>query len=309
MGESYQIDLSIVIVSWNVCELLRQCLHSVENSINPEIKYEIIIVDNCSSDDSVAMLKTEFSQVCLICNSDNLGFAKAANQGMRLSRGNCVLLLNPDVRLYEGAVDKMLSFLQANPGVGMVGPYMEGEDAFTRHDFFNHLSLGDSILGSSILGIFPPLLKRRASPLAFDKPVAVESLIGACLLVKREVIQQVGLLDEDYFMYVEDADWCYRVRKAGWLIYYLPSVAIYHQGGQSAARVPEKMYVAIRKSRVLFLLKHRSRLEAILLSASYTLNSTFKMWLGDKNSRQTFRQAASVFRSTTLALFAGCSKF
>jgi GT2 family glycosyltransferase len=309
MSESYQIDLSIVIVSWNVCELLRQCLHSIEDNINPGVKYEVSIVDNHSSDDSVTMIKTEFPKACLTCNADNLGFAKAANQGIKLSRGNYVLLLNPDVRLYEGAVDNMLSFLQVNPGVGMVGPSMQGYDAITRHDFFNHISLGDSILGSSILGIFPPLLKRREPPLAFDKPVAVESLIGACLLVRREVIQQVGLLDEDYFMYVEDADWCYRIRKAGWLIYYLPSVAIYHQGGQSAARAPTKMYVAIRKSRVLFLLKHRSRLEAILLSAGYTLNSTFKIWLGDKNSRQAFQQAASAFWSTTLALFAGCSKF
>ncbi len=307
MGESCQVDLSIIIVSWNVFRLLRQCLYSIRDSINPEVKYEVIVVDNHSSDDSVSMIKTEFPKVRLICNPDNLGFAKATNQGINLSRGNYVLLLNPDTRLYEGAVDNMLSFLQANPGVGMVGPYMEGYDVIKRHNFFNHISLKGCILGSTILGIIPPL-KRRENSLAFDEPTAVESLIGACLLVRREVIQQVGLLDEDYFMYLEDADWCYRIRKAGWLIYYLPSATIYHHGGQSVARVPTKMYVAIRKSRVLFLLKHRSRLEAILLGIGYTVNSAFKVLLGDKNDKQTFQQAASEFLSTTLALFAARSK-
>jgi len=309
MSESCQVDLSIIIVSWNVCRLLKQCLYSIRDSINPEVKYEVIVVDNHSSDDSVSMIKTEFPKVRLICNSDNLGFAKATNQGINLSRGKYVLLLNPDTRLYEGAVDNMFSFLEANPSVGMVGPYMEGYDVITRHDFFNHISLKGCIFGSTILGIIPPLMKKRGNSLAsFNEPVAVESLIGACLLVRREVIRQVGLLDEDYFMYLEDADWCYRIRKAGWLLYYLPSATIYHHGGQSVAQVPVKMYVAIRKSRVLFLLKHRSRFEAILLSIGYTVNSACKVLLGDKNNKQTFQQAASEFLSTTLALFAARSK-
>ncbi len=300
-GESNQAYLSIVIVSWNVQGYLRRCLDSLRADLSQNPDHEVIVVDNDSTDGSIAMLEHDFPEVTLIRNQENVGFARANNQALKLSRGQFVLLLNPDTEVQEGSIRALISFLESHPQVGIVGPKLLNPDGTPQGSGVNLPSLSGSLLGyfrikKEVTGTYH---------IHADHPVAVKALVGACLLVRREVLEQVGGFDEDYFMYVEEIDWCYRVGQAGWLIYYVPSAVICHHGGQSTARVTAKMYVALRKSRILFALKHHSRFEALLLSVGYGISSAIKARGGDRDRRQAYRQAVTEFFSMASALLAG----
>ncbi len=291
--------ISVIIVSWNVQEYLRHCLYSLEADHQCS-NYEIIVVDNNSTDDSVVMLRKEFPEVKLIQNKTNTGFAKANNQGINLSKGEFILLLNPDTQVAKGSISKLLLFLRNNEDVGIVGPKLLNPDGTLQASGLNFPALTNNLFGYFRV--------RKAATGAYflntDKSIVVDALVGACLLVKREVIEQVGGFDEDYFMYVEEADWCYRIRQAGWSICYVPSAEVIHYGGQSSKHVPAHTYVALRKSRILFVLKHHSRIQAILLSLGYLINASFKKVLA-RNNKQIFRQVVSEFSSITIDLFLG----
>jgi GT2 family glycosyltransferase len=298
------IQLSVVIVSWNVQEHLCRCLDSLKTGLEQESRYETIVVDNNSADDTVAMLERDFPEVKLIRNQDNVGFARANNQGINLSRGQFILLLNPDTEVKKGSIGALTSFLRSHDRAGIAGPQLLNPDGIPQGSGANLPSLVGSLLGyfrvkKEVTGAYH---------IHADHPVAVKALVGACLLVRREVIEQVGGFDEDYFMYVEEVDWCYRIGQAGWQIYYVPSATIYHYGGQSTALVPAKMYLALRKSRILFALKHRSRLEALLLSLGYGISSALKGRIGNKDRQPIFRQATAQFFSTAWALLVGRTK-
>ena len=301
MSEPCQVGLSIVIVSWNVQEYLRQCLNSLRADVDQNLKYEIIVVDNNSTDNTIDMLACDFPEVKLIRNEDNLGFAKANNQGIQISRGQFVLLLNPDTKVKKGCIGTLISFLQSHDKVGLVGPKLLNLDGTLQASGLNFPSLANSLLGYF-------RLKREVTGAYFvhaDQPVMVNALVGACLLVKREVIDQVGGLDGDYFMYVEEADWCYRIQNRGWHVYYVPEAQVYHRKGGSARHVPLETYVQLRESRILFLLKHRSRVQAILLGLGYTINAFLKSLLAEKPNRSTYHQAFLRFLSLLRSLIRG----
>lgn len=226
-------DLSIIIVSWNVRRLLEECLKSLYDSING-LTFEVFVVDNASSDQSVEMVRSKFRDVCLIANSENVGFGRANNQALEMSRGKYVLFLNPDALVLKGCVEELVDFLERHPTVGMVGPELvNGRNKL----LFNWSRL-------SLRGITEFVVERLVSTLTRTHPVvlfkasrAVKWLTGACWMVRRELIDQVGSFDENLFMYGEEPDFCYRVRKAGWKIYFLRHVCITHYKGQSAKQV------------------------------------------------------------------------
>jgi GT2 family glycosyltransferase len=226
-------DLSIVIVSWNVRELLKDCLRSLRNSIDG-LTFEVFVVDNASSDGSADMVRKESPDVRLIANSDNVGFGRANNQALKMCQGRYVLFLNPDTLVPEGSVEKMVRFLDRHPDVGMVGPELiDGKDRL----LFNWSRLSFRGVAEFVVECLASTLSRARPVILFDQPYAVKWLTGACWLVRRDVIDETGPFDENLFMYGEEPDFCHRVRKADWKIHFLRHVRIVHYKGQSAKQV------------------------------------------------------------------------
>ena len=224
-----KIDVSIIIVSFNTKELLRACLKSLDTG-------EIIVVDNGSSDGSVEMVKKEFRSVILIVNDENRGFAVANNQGLKRAHGRYLLLLNSDTEVPEGAIKEVGQFMDEHPDVGAVGPKLmlpNGTIDPACHRGFPTpwaaltYFLGLEKIHSRMFSQYHQLYKN------FNEPHEIDSPSGAFYYVRREVYETVGPLDEDYFMYGEDLDWSYRIKQAGWKIYFYPNVTVLHRKKQS----------------------------------------------------------------------------
>lgn len=224
------MDLSIIIVSFNVKRLLKKSLGCLAKS-----RGEIIVVDNASSDGSVRMIMNNFPQVKLIKNKKNLGFAIAVNQGIKAAKGKYIFLLNPDVETKRDALERLARFAQKNPKVGVIGGRLLNPDGTIQGSCFHQLTLANAVrefwLGEK--GAFEKYAPQT------QEPVAVEAVVGACMLIPKKVIKQVGLFDEGYFMYFEDLDYCRRVRKAGLKVYYLPQAEFVHYHGASGEEIPE----------------------------------------------------------------------
>lgn len=258
-------ELSVVVVSYNTRDLTRRCLRSVQEHANA-IVTELILVDNASADGSADMVRNEFSTVRLIANPDNRGFAAANNQGFEIARGRYVLLLNPDTEVLAGTLDKVLLFAAQNPATGVIGCRVRYPDGSQQSTFFRYLRLSTVILNLFV----PNRWMRKSEWLGHSRYVGadldttheVEVVAGCFMLVPRIAIDQVGGMDEGYFMYGEEADWCYRMRSAGWPAVYYPDATILHHGGQSARQRPGPMLRAMARSQLRFLEKTQGRLAA-----------------------------------------------
>jgi len=226
-------DLSVIIVSWNVRQLLKDCLTSLYDSING-LTYEVLVVDNASSDSSAEMVQAEFQDVKLIANLENVGFGRANNQALEMCQGRYVLFLNPDTLVSEGSIEELVRFLEHHPTVGMVGP--ELVDGRNRLQF-NWSRLSSRGVAEFMIERLISMLGRTHPVILFKQPRAAKWLTGACWLVRRDLINKTGPFDENLFMYGEEPDFCHRVRKAGWEIYFLRHVHIVHYKGQSANQV------------------------------------------------------------------------
>jgi GT2 family glycosyltransferase len=234
-----RLDLSIIIVNWNTGELLRECLNAVYDTVK-SLSFETIVVDNGSTDVSLTMLRDEFAQVRLLANEENLGFAEANNQGISISKGSYVLLLNSDAVLQESTVERMVAFLEGRREVGVVGPalilpngsYQVGAGGF-------EFSLLTAFNYYSFLSKLSPLLLRGLwleQKDGFEKEIEVDWVSGACLMARTELFRAVGSLDTSYFMYMEDVEWCRRVREEGWKICYLPFARTIHHYRASSSK-------------------------------------------------------------------------
>ena len=254
-----KIDLSIIIVNWNTKEITLDCLRSVfEQTKN--LSFEVILVDNGSSDGSLTAIRRGFPSVRLIENRENLGFAKASNQGIKNSRGKYILLLNSDTVILKKALDKMVGFMERNAEVGACSARLVGTDRKTQHIAARFPSLFH-YFNEYILGRPSANYPREK----YGRNMEVEALIGACLMLRKEVISQVGLLSENYFMYSEDVDLCYRIRKAGWKIMYLAEPEVVHLGGESSKKVKREMDRKLWESRLIFFGKFHSSWEVFAL--------------------------------------------
>ncbi len=248
------MKLTAIVVSWNTVQLLRACLHALPAAAEG-VEHEILVVDNGSTDGSPAMVRQEFPAVRLIDNTENVGFARANNQAIRASASEYVLLLNSDTIAGPGALAGLVSFMDGQPRAGAAGPRLLRPDGSPQPYAFG----GDPRPGY--------LLARAANRLLFHRYLhdwateavqEVDWVSGACMILRRAAIEQVGLLDEKMFMYFEDNEWCLRLRCAGWQVYYNPLVSIIHLGGQSARRNPAAQR-AYRDSLRYFYGKHYSR--------------------------------------------------
>jgi len=251
------VDLSIIIVNWNTKDLLIQCLTSVSQII-PTREIEVIVVDNASHDGSGRALKESFPFVYLIENDRNLGFAKAVNQGLRKVSGRYVLLLNPDTEVKGGAIERLISFMDGHPDAGVAGAQLLNSDASRQNSIANFPSLATELLNKRLLRWFSP--KRfPGKEIRYTNPIEVDSVIGACMMVRREAIDQVGFLDEDYFLFLEETDWCYRMKRAGWKVLHVPQAEVLHFQGKSAEQDKRRAKVEYYRSRYQFFEKNRGK--------------------------------------------------
>ncbi|HSW02332.1 MAG TPA: glycosyltransferase family 2 protein [Sedimentisphaerales bacterium] len=254
-------DVTIVIVSWNTREILRDCLRSVYANSGP-VDFDVIVVDNASADGSVEMVRTEFDKVHLIANFHNRGFAAANNQGMAVARGRYVLLLNSDTIVLDGAIAKAVAFSDAHPDSGVVGCRVLNRDRSLQATCFMYPSVLNLLLATLYLNrLFPRSRffgREQMTWWGRDEEREVEVVTGCFMLVRREAIDQVGVMDEDYFMYGEETDWCWRFRRAGWRLRFTPSAQIIHLGGQSTAQVRPQMLLQLRSAVLQFLGKWRT---------------------------------------------------
>ncbi|MCX8043581.1 MAG: glycosyltransferase family 2 protein [Desulfobacterota bacterium] len=258
------MDISFIIVNWNTKALLLDCLASIKKTVHG-LSYEIFVVDNGSVDGSAAAVRGTFGRdIHLIENSANLGFARANNQALQQTCGRYVVLLNSDTVLRNGAIATLIAFLDDHPDAAMAGPAMVDEHGTPQNSFDNFPTLATELLNKSLLRLlFPRRYAGKAGAAA--APFEVDSLIGACMAVRRSAIEQVGMLDEDYFFFLEETDWCLRLRTAGWHIYHVPSVQIVHLQGRSKKQRPARAWVEYYRSLYLFFKKHRSPRAYIVL--------------------------------------------
>ncbi len=261
--------LSIIIVNWNTAALLRNCLHSL--AADTTLDAEIIVVDNASSDESVALVKQEFPTVRLIENSENLGFARANNIGIQASTSNYVALLNSDTLVPNATFAALIAQMEQSPTIGAISPQLRRADGSAQSFAFGYDPSPSYLIRRAIYAL---LLRRPLHDWAIIQPCEVEWVSGACLLVRRAAINQVGMLDEQIFMYFEDNDWCRRIRQAGWQVVYYPLVYITHIGGQSIKRNPAAQQ-SYQQALIYFYKKHYGRLAQTWLQAGLRLYQWF----------------------------------
>jgi N-acetylglucosaminyl-diphospho-decaprenol L-rhamnosyltransferase len=245
------MDLSIILVSWNTRDLLACCLDSDQRQA-PGGAYEVWVIDNASTDGSAAMVRERFPWVRLIENRENAGFAKANNQGIRQAGGRYVVLLNSDTEVRPGALAALVDFMQAHPRAGAAGARLLNPNGSLQPSCHPMLTPGREFWRL----LFLERLWRRATyPMhrwETDSPRRVEAIKGACLVLRREALDQVGLLDEGYFVYTEEVDLCYRLAQAGWELWWVPRAEVVHHEAQSTRQAAEAMYLQLYRSKVQF---------------------------------------------------------
>lgn len=270
-----QIDVSIIIVNWNTKKLLHDCLASVYATIK-NVHFEVIVIDNASTDGSVEMVQSDFAEVKLIANTENRGFASANNQGMDFAIGRYILLLNSDTVVLTEAIDNVVAFGDLHEEAAVVGCRVLNPDMTLQPTCFMFPSLLNMLFSSSYLyKLFPKnkfFGRERMTWWHRDDQRQVDVVTGCFMLARRSAIEQVGLLDERFFMYCEETDWCYRFKQAGWKVLFTPGAQIIHLGGQSSARVRVEMLIQLRMSVLQFIRKHYGWLQhkvACLLVISF----------------------------------------
>ena len=293
------VDLSIVIISWNVRELLRRCLQSIVTEARPgsadgvfEVdgrEVEILVVDNASTDGSSEMVRDEFPRIHLIVNDENRGFTAANNQGLALSRGRHLLLLNPDTEIVGDALATMTGYMQANSEVGALGPRLLNTDGSLQSSRRRFPTLSTALVESTVVQEWwddNRILRRYyAADTPDDAVQRVDWVTGACLLVRRQAYERVGGLDEGFFMYSEELDWCKRIKDAGWEVVFLPTATVIHHEGKSSEQVVPARHIYFQSSKVRYFRKHHGAFQAgalrwfLLLTYAYQMAREGLKWL------------------------------
>lgn len=278
------MDLSIVIVNYNTPRLTIDCIQSILDA-NLNIQYETYVVDNASSDDSVEQLKEAFPQeITLIANKQNVGFSKANNQAIKACKGRYVLLLNSDTIVHSDTLDTMVQFMDAHLDVGAAGC----EVNLTNGSLDKACHRGFPTPEASLYYMTGLSRKYPNSPkfnsyhksyMNMQEIHDIDCLVGAFMIVRREAFEQVGLLDEEFFMYGEDIDWCYRIKEAGWRIVYNPTVSIIHYKGASSRKKPFKIIYEFHRAMYLFHKKHFAKNYNFLVNSVVYTGITLKLVL------------------------------
>ncbi|HIJ71471.1 MAG TPA: glycosyltransferase family 2 protein [Planctomycetes bacterium] len=298
------MDVSIIIVAWNVKELVRDCLKSVFDETKG-IDFEVIYVDNASKDGSVEMVSQQFPKVKIIENKKNEGFIKANNQGIEIAEGRYVLLLNSDTVILDNAIAKTVKFAESHPEAAVFGCKVLNPDKTLQRTCSMYPSLLNMFLSAIYLyKIFPGSRffgREEMTWWDFDDVRKVEVVYGCFSLVRKEAIDQVGLMDPLYFVYGDDPDWCYRFHKAGWEIMFTPEPEIIHYGGQNTKHISQTFRLQLSGSILIFMRLHRSKnafpFACFLTALFFGLRVPY--WLGvailNKNERTSSIQTAKTY--------------
>lgn len=255
-------NISVIIVSWNAKEVLSKCLSALERELKNH-QAEVIVVDNASTDGSKEHVREEYPDVQLICNSDNLGFAKANNIGIKRSHGKYIFFINSDAIVKEGCIERMCAYMDQHPEIGMLGPKILNPDSTLQPScmglptlwnvFCRALAL-DSLFSKSRL-----FCGRLMNYWPHDAVRHVEVLNGCFWMVRREALEEIGLLDENFFFYGEDVDWCKRYHDSRWEIVFFPEAEAIHYGGVSSANAPVRFYIEMHRADLKYWKKYHSR--------------------------------------------------
>jgi GT2 family glycosyltransferase len=270
------MDLSISIVSWNTKQLLDECLQSVFKTTNG-IEFEVVVVDNISSDGSALMVQEKHPQVRVIENIENVGFAKANNQAYAVSTGRHFLLLNPDTVCHNGALTRLVNFLDSNPQSGAVGPLVLNPDGSLQYSWARFPTVISEIIGKLDRRIgsnhhAPQSASQTRQIGVFE----TDWVGGCCLLIRREAVEQIGLMDESLFMYSEETDWCYRLHKHSWTVFVETNAEIVHLGGQSSSQVSETASRYLRSSKQAYFTKHHGIVPGFFVALVLYAKSLFR---------------------------------
>lgn len=302
-----QVILSIVVVSWNTKDLLRACLDSVF-AYPPAAPFEVWVVDNDSHDGSVAMVRQRFPQVKLIENKDNVGFAQANNQAIEHCEGEYVLLLNPDTEVKPRALTELVTFLDHNPAAGAAGSRLLNPDGSLQPSCHPAPTLGRELWRLFHLDNVRPFGRYDMHQWDTGQPRDVDVLQGAALAVRKHILDQIGFLDGDYFIYSEEVDLCFRIQRAGWRLYWVPASRVVHYGGQSTRQVAEKMFLQLYLGKLKYFRKHYGRLAGVaykwilLLASLMRLMLTPFAWLQKPPQRQHNFLLARYYQRLLLSL-------
>ncbi len=263
------IDCSIIIVSWNTREMTRECLTSVFQNMDTS-SCEVIVIDNASSDKSAEMISDSFPDVKIIQNSENTGFSKANNQGINISSGRKILLLNTDTIIKGDVISNSVTWLDAHPDVGAMGCRVLNTDGTVQRTCSMYPSLLNLALLTSGLWKLPwPRFLGRGQMTHWnrDSEREVEVISGCYLLVRRDVIDQIGLLDETFFFFGEETDWCRRMREADWALMFAPVGEIIHHGGGSAKKLNHRRDILLSEAMIHLHKKHGGVIQAAIAYA------------------------------------------
>ena len=269
------VMVSVVIVSWNASDYLVRCLRSLSHEVC-RFPMEIIVVDNGSTDDSAVLVAELFPHVHLIRSPENLGFARASNLGAVVGRGRYLCFVNSDVEVLPDCITRLVTYCEGEPGVGMVGPRIRGGDGKLQRTCRGFPTIWNMTCRMLALDTLFPRAKAFTGYSLLHWPQdelrSVEVLSGCFWLVRQDALTTVGMLDESFFMYGEDLDWCLRFRKAGWTVVFLPEAEAVHHGGASSANAPVRFYVEKQRADLRYWAKHHSpaaRAAYFLISCSH----------------------------------------
>jgi GT2 family glycosyltransferase len=247
--------LSLVIVSWNTEQLVLDCLNSLESS-RAHLPVEIVLVDNASKDGTVESVRERFPHVKIILNEENLGFAKANNAGIAVCSGKYVALINSDVVVPEDCLEKMVDYMEQHRDIGMLGPKMILRDGTQGSSVYEFPTVGIWLSNALGLNFVIRKLGFMSGKVDYDKIQDVGVLTGWFWMIRREAIDQVGVLDDQFFMYGEDIDWPKRFHKSGWRVVFYPEAQAIHYCGASSALAPTRFYVEMNRANLQYFRKH-----------------------------------------------------
>ena len=281
------MELTVLIVSYNAKTHLKNCLQSLYQKTLHR-PFEVIVVDNASTDGSLSLVKRDFPEVVAIGSPDNLGFAGGNNLGMREAKGDYLLLLNNDAFIKQGAVDTMLRIMKETPDVGVLGPLLRNEDdsvQISYGDMINFRAEASQKLLSKFYEngnrFFRGYIEKRSQKKAYPDWVS-----GACMMLKAELLDKVGYFDDHFFMYTEEVDYCQRVRRAGYRVLYTPEAEVVHLRGKSTEANREKASFEYRRSQLYFYKKHYGRGKVRFLKIYLLLKIAAQWTLGSRSQRR-----------------------
>jgi hypothetical protein len=289
------IDLSIVILNWNVRDLLDRCLASIKSD---RFALETIVVDNASSDDSLAMVRSKYPSAIVIANETNLGFTGGNNRGIEAAHGRYIMVLNPDTEMIDDAIDRLIDYLDVHAEVGAIGPQLLKPDRSIQSSRYRFPSMATGFFESTWLhGCAPRNVLKRfyMEDVSPDTIQEVDWLTGACMVFRKSMLDQVGVYDDkNFFMYSEEVDLCKRVKMAGWKIVYLPEAKVIHYVGQSSNQVVAARHLYFQTSKVHYFRKHHGRFKATFIRGflllSYLWQIVLELTKGLLGSKRSMRR-------------------